>query len=239
MEQPCNFDANNLAEAIMLLDWSDDTCNELRCLGNRNLGWKHATISGYFTDPGLMIDAAAKWSGRVEGVYVVLNPPIRRLLARSANRLNPYAKHTTKDSEVARRRWLFVDLDPTRPAGLSSTDEEHERAVQCARRIFDDLHARDPGKRLVLASSGNGGHILAEFNYPNDDTATARAQHVLVAIANQFSDLLTHNGIELDTTTHNAARLCKLYGTMACKGDPIDGNVHRLSRILEDTDVRG
>ena len=242
------FDADSLTQAILLLDWSDDVCNELRAWGDRNIGLKHGTISGYFTDPGLMGDAAAEWSGKVGGVYFVLNPIYRRCLARCANRLNKYTPKGdgAKDDEIERRRWLFIDLDVEfeasgrkKPRGTSSTDEEHQRALLCGRAIFDYLHEKCPARRLVLADSGNGAHVLAKLEKPNDDDATHYVENRLKHLATHFSDLLKVNGIELDTTTHNAARLCKFYGTMACKGDPIDGNVHRLSRILEDTDVRG
>ena len=65
--------------------------------------------------------------------FVTLNPAKRDLLARAANRIERRARATTADHEVARRRRLLLDFDPVRPAGVSSTDEEH--AVGAARAL--------------------------------------------------------------------------------------------------------
>lgn len=52
---------------------------ELRCLGTRK-----GTISGYFDDIEKMAHAAAALSGKVEAIYVMLNPVDPALLARAA-----------------------------------------------------------------------------------------------------------------------------------------------------------
>ena len=66
--------------------------------------------------------------GRGPGVYVTLNPCRPELLSRAANRVKAHAETTTSDHEIARRRWLIIDVDPERPAGISATDAEHEAA---------------------------------------------------------------------------------------------------------------
>jgi len=100
---------------------------------------RRGTLSGYFDDVDALVNIAADLSGRVEGVYVTLNPVDRALLARAVNRVSEYAKHTTADNNIVRRRWMLVDFDPVRPSGISSTDEEHQRgrvrrATGCASR---------------------------------------------------------------------------------------------------------
>ena len=52
---------------------------------------------------------------------------------------------------------------------------------------------------------------------------------VLEAIAFKFSD----EAVEVDTTTCNAARIWKLYGTTARKGDDTEERPHRVSRLLK------
>ena len=54
----------------------------------------------------------------------------------------------TADKDILRRRKLLVDLDPVRPAGVSSSDEEHAAAIQRAYRIADDM-AREWDRPIV------------------------------------------------------------------------------------------
>ena len=79
-------------------------------------------ISGYFDDLDAMAAATARFDGRYPGVYFIVNPVEAALLARASNRIVEYAELTTSDHNIARRRWLPIDLDPTRPSGISSTD---------------------------------------------------------------------------------------------------------------------
>lgn len=225
------FDLDMIRQSLTLLEWGPDVCAELRCLGNREIGLRHGTISGYYTEPERMAQDAAQWSGKVGGVYVVLNPCIRRLVHRANNRFRLYApqRSATRDNEVARRRWLFVDLDPIRPSGLASTDAEHTLALERAQAVRDYLRGQGIGG-LVLADSGNGGHVLVPFDRANDEENCRRAEGFLEGLAERFDD----ERVKVDTTTFNASRLCKLYGSMSCKGDAhATENPHRISRILE------
>ncbi len=223
-----DHNAADVERTLNLLEWGPEVSAELRALGNREIGFRHGTISGYFDDPATMAAAAADCAGKVEGVYMVLNPVPRRLLGRASNRCRLWSKHTTSDAEVARRRWLLVDCDPTRPAGLSSTDAEHQAALDRASAVRAHL-LRNGFSGLVLADSGNGGHVLVPIDWANDKDADTRAKTFLCGLARRFDD----DRVKIDPTTFNAARLCKLYGTRACKGDPLPENPHRLSRILE------
>src|SRR5438552_1828195 len=99
----------------------------------RVLNTPRGTVSGYFNDIDKLATAAGQWSGKAPGVYATLNPVNPALLARASNRLLEYAKHTTSDSDIVQRRWLPLDFDPVRPAGISSTDAEHEAALARAR----------------------------------------------------------------------------------------------------------
>jgi hypothetical protein len=65
----------------------------------------------------------------------VLNPVKPVLLARAKNRLQKGLKNLTTDADVIEWRWLYIDCDPVRPAGISSTDAEHAAALQRAQVI--------------------------------------------------------------------------------------------------------
>lgn len=194
----------------------------------RILNTRQKTVSGFFNDPALAVQAVERWSGQAPGVYATLNPVNPALLARSANRLTPYAKQTTADTDITCRRWLLVDTDAIRPAGISSTDDEHAAAMARARQVREWLTAQgwpDP----ILADSGNGGHLLYRIDLPNDTDSLALVESCLKALAFQFDG----EAVKVDTGVGNAARISKLYGTLVCKGDSTADRTHRLAGILE------
>jgi len=191
---------------------------------------REKTISGYFDDPAELARIAADLdaTGKYAGIFITLNPCNPALLARCANRVLPYAKVTTSDADVSTRRWLLVDCDPVRPSGISSNDEEHGRAISTACGIWDDLHGAgwdDP----VVCDSGNGCHLLYRIDGPNSQFATGLIQRMLKGIATYCAP----EDVDIDQTVYNASRICKLYGTMARKGDSTRVRPHRRSRILE------
>ena len=168
------------------------------------------TVSGYFN------------------VYVTLNPVRPDLLARAANRVSRYIKNATSDTDILLSRWFLIDSDPIRPAGISATDAEHAAALDRARKCRDWLRARgwpDP----VFADSGNGGHLLYRIDIPNDVASTELVKQCLQALAVLFSD----DQVVVDLSTYNAARIWKVYGTVAAKGDNTPDRPHRLARLLE------
>jgi len=188
------------------------------------------TVSGCFDSEhrGQMAEAAARWSGKAPGVYAILNPIMPDLLARAANRYVPYAKHTTGDAEILRRRWLPIDLDPKRPAGISSTEEEHDAAFRRSGVVRDFLRSLGfPDASLLLADSGNGGHILVRIDLPNDAQSSHLLQDCLRTLDLHFSD----STVAIDQTTFNAARVWKIYGTLAAKGDDTVERPHRLAYL--------
>lgn len=185
------------------------------------------TASGYFDDLDALAEAAAQWDGRGTGVYVVLNEINPALLARRANRVEQWATLTTADHDIIRRRWLPVDFDYVRPAGISATDAEHDAALNRARQCAAAL--RDDWPRGLLGDSGNGGHLLYPIDLPNDDDALAFVRSSLEGLNARFGD----EQIKVDGKNFNAARIWKLYGTLARKGDDTPQRPHRRSRLLE------
>jgi hypothetical protein len=193
----------------------------------RLLNTKRGTVSGYFDNPRQLAEEVAKFDGEVS-IYFTINPVKHDLLARANNRLVERVKQTTSDADVERRRYLPIDLDPVRPSGISSTDEEHEAALALARNIWEELEVKgwpDP----VYCDSGNGAHLLYAVDLPNDDTSRDLVSRVLQALDLKYS----YDRVHVDTTTYNAARIWKLYGTTACKGDSTEDRPHRVAAVLE------
>jgi hypothetical protein len=173
-------------------------------------------------------EADAKY--HAAGTYYVLNRINPALLARAYNRLKEHAEYATADNNILRRRWLPIDLDPVRPPGISSSDEEHAAAIQRAWAIAEEM-ATEWGQPII-ADSGNGAHLLYPIDLGNDEQALASVSGALSELDRRYSDDL----VRVDVTSANAARIWKAYGTVARKGDSVPGRSHRLSRILEAPD---
>ncbi|HPH34740.1 MAG TPA: phage/plasmid primase, P4 family [Methanoregulaceae archaeon] len=196
------------------------------------------THSGYFDDPRLLAASAELLDlSTVHGIYVTLNELNPALLARRSNRVKMHLSRkdsTTADADIIRRRWLPVDIDPVRPGGVSSTDEEHEKALKKAEHVAGWL--KDQGfPEPVRADSGNGAHLLYRVDLANDETSRDLVQRCLAALAERFND----STCTIDTAVSNAARIWKLYGTVSRKGDATADRPHRRSRIIAVPDETG
>jgi hypothetical protein len=194
---------------------------DAKLFGDRRVG----TISGYFDNPDACIINLKKLSA-AKGIYITLNPVNPALLARCANRLDYVAKDTTtSDHHILQRMWLPIDVDPDRPSGISASDSEKEAAHKKAREIYEYLKGRGWPLPLV-ADSGNGFHLLYRIDQPCGDDALL--EKMLAALANRFDG----DGVKLDRTVYNPARIVRLYGTLAAKGDNTKERPHRLSKLL-------
>jgi len=201
---------------------------ELRILGDR-------VSSGYFDNPDELARIAPSWdTPESHGVYITLNPVSPALLSRRANRVKRYLNRsdpTTADHDITMRNWLPVDIDPVRPSGISSSDAEHQAALDRAAgvaRFLADLGFPDP----VIADSGNGAHLLYRVDLPNDAASRDLIAGCLHALDTRFSD----DRCRVDTANANAGRIWKLYGTMARKGDSTQERPHRPSSLLSVPD---
>lgn len=199
---------------------------ELRVFGDRG------TISGYFNDFGALAKQASRLDDQGYGVYVTLNPVLSALLSRYNNRTEHRPKATTKDNEIVKHWWLPIDLDPVRPSGISASDVEKRAAFERAIEIKDYLTGQG-WPEPIEADSGNGAHLLYRVDLLNEAESTQLVKDVLAALDFQFSD----NIVSVDTGVFNAARIWKLYGTKARKGDDSEERPHRRSRITSVPDL--
>lgn len=184
--------------------------------------------SGYFDDVNTAATAIEPLDGVAEGIYITPNPVNTDLLARRANRLKWSTKKNsnTSDIDIVRRRWLLIDVDPERPSGVSSTDEEHAAAMDVGREIASFLGTLGWPEPIV-ADSGNGAHLLYRIDLANDAASTAIVNGILTALDTLYSTPKA----KVDTTVFNAGRIWKCYGTVAKKGDHTPSRPHRRSAL--------
>lgn len=224
------FDAAEVQKALEVMV-EPGSVFEVRILEPRRTGRSFVprVIYGYFNDPAKVPGAlnALHLEG-AKGIYITLNPVNPALLARSHNKFTEAKDgQTTADKDIVCRRWLLVDADPKRPAGISASDEEKAHALEKTRAVYS--HLKGVGwPEPIVADSGNGYHLLYRVDMPADSETVKQC---LTALDQTFSDEKT----SVDTTVFNPARIVKLYGTRAEKGDdcPDLSRTHRLSKLLK------
>lgn len=190
------------------------------------------TVSGYFNNPddfGRAAEALDKAGAK--GVYFTINPVNPALLARAANRLIAAPANTTQDNDIRCIRWLPIDLDPIRPAGISSTDQEMQAAIDLAKKITTELEKEMGFARAVRGFSGNGVHICYRLpDLPNDEIHRNLIRNAIASVAFVF----TNDRVDVDQKTFNPSRIWKLYGTTGRKGDSTPDRPHRKSYLYEN-----
>jgi len=202
-------------------------------------GWAGGTgvVYGYFDNAEAFGKAAQGLErAKAPGIYFTLNPVIPDLLARAANRLKAAdaKSSSTSDPDVLCIRWLPIDLDPRRPSGISSTDKELESAVRLRTRIAKWMEDECHWPRGIRAHSGNGTHLLYRLpDLPNTQGTTQFIKDCLAAIAAKFNN----KWVDIDRKVFNPARIWKLYGTTARKGDHTEKRPHRKSYIEDKNDT--
>jgi hypothetical protein len=120
-----------------------------------------------------------------------------------------------------------VDIDPKRPSGVSASDSELKEALRIRNEVAQYAIAKLKFSSPIKAVSGNGGHLLFRLpDMPVSDQSKQLIQSTLVALSEKFST----DKISIDTTVHNPARIWKLYGTTARKGDEVPAGLTREAR---------
>lgn len=186
------------------------------------------TLAGYFNDTSIAAQAISRMRD-APAVYTTLNVVNPSLIARAENRImviDPRTTPTTSDQEIEARRWFAIDFDPKRPAGISSTDEELRKSQEMAQMVVDWLTSIG-WPQPMQACSGNGWHVLYRVDIPNDDVSRTNVEFALKMLSAIFSTL----EVAVDTTVFNAARVWKVYGTMAQKGASTADRPHRRAEI--------
>jgi uncharacterized protein DUF3631 len=228
-EERHEFNENDIRHAISVLKAPREVF-EIRALDAKlDGGYKTSPVSGYFDH----VDSCLKELQRLfvarddyktpKGIYITLNAIDPALLARRVNRLD-YSKTTTSDTNVIRRKWLLIDTDPVRPSDISASDPEKQAARELAREIYRALKDRN-WPEPVIGDSGNGWHLLYRVDL------SAQDDKLIERVVNGIADEFASEEVDIDRTVFNPARITKLYGTLAAKGDNTKERPHRLSRV--------
>lgn len=219
------FDPDEIRKALHALKGEDELF-EIRCLeanGKR-------VISGYFRNVETMLEQLSRLNLSDNNVYITLNNIKAECYSREQrDKFIVNTKIQTSDNDICGYEWLFIDADPKRPAGVSSSDEQLNQAKAVGNKVY--LFMKNLGfNEPITAMSGNGIHLLYKIALRNIEENKELIKRCLSALDMLFSN----DYVAIDKSNFNQARICKLYGTMARKGSNTTENPHRMSCLLSE-----
>ena len=217
------IDYNETRRAIELLQAPGEVF-EVRVIGTAS---RKDIISGYFQDADTLFQKFDTIDLRKRNVYITLGEVREECFSRSqCERFEKNPAVTTNDNDIIAYRWLFVDLDPVRPTGISSSDEQLKCAEELRNKVYEYLQGLG-FPEPIKAMSGNGYHLLYRIDILNDEKGRALIGRCLKNLASLFDN----DEVKIDTTNSNPSRICKLHGTLAQKGTSTKKRPHRMSKL--------
>lgn len=217
------IDPDAVRQAINVLQASGGVY-EVRVIGS---GRNKPIMSGYFKDAETLLTEFDSIDLRGRNVYITLGRVKDDCFARPQSGHFEPNQQATSDPEITAYRWLFIDFDPVRITGVSSTDAE----LQKARELLETVRAYLQGLGFpvpVVAASGNGYHMFYRVDIPN----TEENENLIIKCLKNLSAMFDTDAVKIDTTNSNPSRICKLHGTLAQKGTSTAERPHRMSRLL-------
>lgn len=194
----------------------------------------------YFDDHERMAEVVQQLDQdpRIQSVYYVFNEidpkidvpknpdaaEIERIISGPSQRL-------TKNKDILKRRWLFIDVDTVRAEGHDGDSSTKEEKAAC-REVWLQVQAYLESKGWpapLVADSGNGYHILVRIDQPDTPTITAYIEDCLKTLDKKFSCAAAH----VDPMVFNAARITRAYGTHTRKGNETPDRPFRRNRLKE------
>lgn len=174
---------------------------EVRALGSE----KYGTMR-WLGDRGLgAAQAAVAMEGRGGDVYYSLNPIYRDSTYAILTTQNyPYihVRFTMTDRVAACRNLYLIDIDPVRPSGVASTDEQRADAAVTADGVQAYLTSNEWPEPIRI-DSGNGIHLLYKGDRCSADGGILK--FALRALAQRFD-----GNCKVDQSVFNAARIARL-----------------------------
>ena len=191
---------------------------------------EEGVVSGYFKESKPTLKHALELDENMlpDGVFISLNPCNDDLLEKADHCFRANVEHV-KDTDIPQICNLLVDVNPIRPDGVSSTDEEMEHAMQMALKIKRDSIENGWPEPLV-GNAGNSAQLIYKVDLPNTQESQELTHGVLQVLHTCYGN--DKVAIEIDTSVSNAGALVRMCGTLARKGDNVPNRPHRLTKII-------
>ena len=133
---------------------------------------------------------------------------------------------TTDQKDITNIDWLFIDVDPERTKGISSTDAEKEEALKVIISIIDYLKQSE-FTEPVVCDSGNGYHLFIKTDLTPDKMPLV--QSFVEVMHKAFS---VPGKADVDQVVKSAAQMGKFYGTVSRKGTSTEDRPHRMTAVI-------
>jgi hypothetical protein len=181
---------------------------------------QHNVYTGRYTRSKKLMEHIKLWNDECD-VYYVLNPVGDKHGLRDMSK----GGLCTWEPDVPWRRYFLLDFDPKRDCKIA-THDQWLAAFDAAHRAKVWLESFG-FKGIILASSGNGCHLLVPCELPNNSEGKEIVRKVQRIVSDKFS---TAN-VECECFP-DANRLVRAYGTVNMKGAETETLKHRMSEIL-------
>lgn len=135
-----------------------------------------------------------------------------------------------KDKNIGELRAVYIDCDPEREKGISSTDREFAQAWEVADRLRNWLESVVGRNAVGFGCSGNGHFLLVavQAQPPSPDTS-ARISTFLGLLQKKFG---IEKQVKIDGSVFNPARLMPAPGTWKRKGRNTEERPHRMTSFI-------
>lgn len=194
---------------------------EIRILGEK-------TYSGYFYDVEQAIVALHPYDNF--NIYYSVNEVKQACASREQFGNFRLVRGTaTSKADIEHRWWIPIDVDCERPSGVSSTNEEKDKAYKKASEVYFFLQSLGfPTPAVVDSSSGYHLYIPCDLN--NDEEAELLVKKFLETLALRFND----ESVKIDTVLFDANRIIRLPGSYGRKGRSTEERPHRPVWIMSE-----
>jgi len=188
-------------------------------------GRKGVIATGVFDNERDFVFCCQRYNGKYN-IYAGRNPRPRRFFSyfESRNRLDTRIRQRAKDSDITYITAISLDIDPIRPKGASSTNNQHKTAIDFALMVQKDTGG-------WVDDSGNGAYLWIPFatvikvNDDNRDEIKEKCHQWQNRIKKVYQP--DRYSLRIDGC-FDLSRVKKVIGTMSVKG-----KTHRLSRFIE------
>lgn len=187
--------------------------------------------SGYFKDVNKIIEELRHYEHC--NIYWTLNDIEESCFSRMQHEkmiLKP--KESTSDRDIKGYRFILVDIDCERSAGVASSNEELEYAKKKANEVYAYLRNESFSEPIVQCS-GSGIHLLYRVQLKNTPERQKLVKDFLDALGMLFSD----EKVKIDGVVGNLSRISRMPYFVNRKGSNTAERPHRMAYIVRAPEV--
>lgn len=187
--------------------------------------------SGYFKDVETIIAELKLYEHC--NIYWTLNDIKESCYSRMQhNKMLLKPKESTSDRDIEGYRFILVDIDCERSAGVASSEEELDYAKKKANEVYAFLRNESFSEPIVMCS-GSGIHLLYRVSLKNSAERQKLVKDFLDALGMLFSD----EKVKIDGVVGNLSRISRMPYFVNRKGSNTAERPHRMAYIVKAPEV--